>query len=181
VTGKSSIAEADEAPPEWGPSLLALTEKQRRFVAALFMAPRRKGRVTWAARAAGYGGPGAKNTVLRASGGRLMGDEKVKAAIIEYGQTKMRGMTADAVAAIEALVNNPGHRDHARAVGMIMDRADPVTTISQVNVTDNRDATPMALEKVMARIEELARKAGVPAMPAPRVIDGECEEAEAAS
>ena len=59
------------------------------------------------------------------------------------------------------LIRNPKAKDHARAVGMILDRIAPVETTHTVKVEDNRPPSREAMERVLARIDELAVRAGV--------------------
>jgi len=55
---------------------------------------------------------------------------------------------------------------------MVLDRIDPVETFHTVKVEDVRPPSIEATQKVLDRIEELARRAGL-IRQAP-VIDGEC-------
>ena len=55
-----------------------------------------------------------------------------------------------------------------RAIDAVLARADPVETKLAVTV-DSRPPSPEAIEKVMARIEELMQRAGMISLP--KVID----------
>src|SRR5665213_2752583 len=121
--------------PEFGPMMAALpTDKMRSFVVGLFLAPRKRGRLIYAAKTAGYGTDTSSNKSIGVMASRLMADERVQAAILEESQKRLRGLAPDAVQAIERLVNNPDHRDHGRALGMILERADPVISTHNVKV-----------------------------------------------
>jgi hypothetical protein len=170
-----AVREMAEQPPEWGPAMSALrSERQRRFVCALFEFYGAKGRVSYAARAAGYSASSGR--VIRAAGGRLMMDRKIQAAIAEESQRRLRGLAPAAIVAIEKLVADPAHRDHGRALAMIVDRASPIASTHDINVNVNT-APPMNMERVLARIETLCARVGV--MPAPKVIEGKATEIEA--
>jgi hypothetical protein len=54
-----------------------------------------------------------------------------------------------------------------RAVSAIIDRVAPLQQSLNVNVRHDRAATLEVTEKVLARIEALANRAGVAALPAP--------------
>lgn len=67
-----------------GPNMRALTEKQEKFVLALFEAPRKYGRGVFAAERAGYQAASRDNLAVIAS--QLNSDPKVQAAIAEVSQ-----------------------------------------------------------------------------------------------
>ncbi|HUI12559.1 MAG TPA: hypothetical protein VL048_03705 [Xanthobacteraceae bacterium] len=158
---------------EYGPAMRALAnDRQRAFVCALFDAPRKEGRVIFAARAAGYGSADSTNKSLSVIGSRLHVSDKIQAAIAEESQRRMRGLSPRAIKALEDLIDDPTHRDHARGIAMVLDRSDPVATTHNV-VVEHREPHELvkATEKVLARIEELAARAGVRELPPP--IDAE--------
>ena len=72
-------------------------------------------------------------------------------------------------------MNDPKHRDHARILALVYDRLDPMQTLHTVKVEDHRPASPENIAKVLERIDELARRAGL--LPAP-VIEGDFEIVE---
>jgi phage terminase small subunit len=116
--------EHDESGPEWGQLMSALTAKQRGFVVALYDVRPGRGIATRAARKAGYGGtPGS----TRMAAFRLMHSEKIQAAISEFATALMPRMGLRAVRALSNLIEDASHRDHARAVGMALDRTQPLT------------------------------------------------------
>jgi hypothetical protein len=165
-----------EDAPAWGPKMAALpSDKQRGFVVGLFLAPAKRGRLIYAARIAGYGSDASSNKSIGVMAARLMADERVQAAIAEESQKRLRGLAPGAIVALESLINDPKHRDHGRALDIVLSRADPVATTHNISVTNARELSPMALERVLARIDELASKVGVPLAP-PKIIEGECRE-----
>ena len=152
-----------EANIEDGPAMRALaTDRQRGFVRALFDAPSKDGRVIWAARVAGYGTETSTNKVLSTIGARLHTSGPIQAAIAEHSARVLRGLSPSAIKALEDLIADPKHRDHARGIAMILDRSDPVQTTHNVVVDHKSDREVVAATKeVIARIHELARRAGM--------------------
>jgi phage terminase small subunit len=156
-----------DAAPEWGPKMQALSNDRRRaFVCALYdeQAPMKgDGLLIYAARKAGYGNKEGTTTneSLGVIGARLVQDESVHDAIAEYSRNLVRVISPEAVRAVRNLIRNPKAKDHARAVGMILDRIAPVETTHTLKVEDNRPPSREAMERVLARIDELAVRAGV--------------------
>jgi phage terminase small subunit len=162
--------------PQFGPRMLALNERQRRFVVALFDedAPREgHGLWSWAAEQAGYSN--SNPNVLKAHGWRIAHDEKVVAAINEYSRLHIRTLSPEAVKALKDLLKNPRHRDHMRAIDAIVSRIDPLESRLAVTVEDNRPPSPEITQKVLDKIEQLMRQARLVSKPAP-TIDGECRD-----
>jgi hypothetical protein len=158
-----------ESNIEDGPAMRALaTDKQRAFVRALFDAPQKDGRVIWAARVAGYCTETSTNKVLSTIGARLHTSEPIQAAIAEYSARALRGLSPSAIKALEDLIADPKHRDHARGIAMILDRSDPLMTTHNV-VVDHRSEREVvrATKEVIERIHELARRVGLPQLAAP--------------
>ena len=169
--------EKEEAlPVDLGPAMQALpTDKQRRYVMALYdeEAPAKgDGLLIYAARTAGYGTETSTDRALSVMGSRLAHDPRVRAAIAEYSHAVVRTIPPEAVRALKAVIRDPKHRDHMRAINAVIDRVDPVQHV--VKIQDDRPPTVEETEKVLARIAELARRAGLPA-PAP-MIDAEFVE-----
>jgi hypothetical protein len=153
-----------EAVPQWGSKMSALSEKRRAFVIALYSddAPAKgDGLLIWAAREAGYGTPTSSNKSLGVIASRIVNDEQVQHAIAEYAKGLIRAISPEAVRSVRELVRNTKHKDHARAIGMILDRVDPPETTHTVKVEGNRPPSREAVERVLARIDELAVRAGV--------------------
>jgi hypothetical protein len=173
-----------DAEPVSGPRLLSLpTEKMRRFVEALYSdeAPAKgDGLLIFAAREAGYGNTAGTSTnkALSVIANRLIHDSRVQAAIIEYSHAAVRAISPEAVRAVRDLIRDGEPRVlRLKAAVAVLDRVVPIETRHTVTVEDNRPPSPAAIEKVLARIEELARRAGIPV--APPTIDGECVVVEA--
>jgi phage terminase small subunit len=123
-----SDAQNIEALPDWGKAMLALkTDKQRLFVCALFDAPPHgKGQLIYSAKTAGYGTATSTNKSLSVIANRLVQDDKIQAAIKEEAHRRFRLLPPAAIAAVQKLIADPTHRDHARALAMVLDRTDPV-------------------------------------------------------
>jgi hypothetical protein len=179
-----SDAGKDEAP-EWGPAMGALPEKRRAFVIALYSddAPMKgKGLLIWAAARAGYGTPTSSNQSLSVIAARLVSDDRIRAAIVEFSRSVVRAISPDAVRAVRDLIKNPKARDHARALAMVLDRTDPIETTHNVKIDDRRPPSIEVTDKVIARIAELARRAGAPGLPPPApVIDADFQVVEGKS
>jgi hypothetical protein len=171
------IIELDPETIQFGPKMAALPEKRRALVVALFDddAPSKgDGLLIWAARKVGYGTPTSSTRSLGNIAGRIIHDDAVQDAIREHSHRVMRAIPPEAIRALRELIRDPTHRDHARAIAMVIDRTDPVQTMHTVKVEDHRPASPEITERVLARIDELARRAGL--LPPPQIIDGECSD-----
>jgi hypothetical protein len=88
-------------------------------------------------------------------------DSRVLAAIHEEDQKHIRASAPRAIRALSSLIENPKSRDHARGIGMVLDRVHPAETVHNVRV--EHDATPAFKDtaQVLARIAELAAKFSV--------------------
>lgn len=169
--------EAIEPAPEWGPAMSALSEKRRAFVIALYDedAPRKgDGLFIYAAQVAGYGTPTSSKKSLGVIAGRIAHDDRVQAAIVEYSHRVLRAVPPEAIRALKDLIRDPKHKDHARGIAMVLDRADPLQTMHTVKVEDNRPPSTEATQAVLDRIEELMKRVGL--APPPKVIDGDCRD-----
>ncbi len=171
-----------ELAPEWGPAMSALSEKRRAYVIALYDedAPRKgQGLFIYAAQVAGYGTPTSSKKSLGVIGSRIAHDDRVQAAIVEYSHRCLRAIPPEAIRALKDLIRDPNHKDHARAIAMVLDRADPVQTLHTVEVKDNSHDTEQISKRVLAKIEEIARRYNLG--PPPKIIDGECSAVEAST
>jgi hypothetical protein len=81
-------------------------------------------------------------------------------------------MGPNAVRALKRILDNPGHRDHGRALGIVMDRVSPQNSTHTVKVEGEVKLSPGETRHVLERIEELARKFSV-ALPPPKIIEHE--------
>jgi hypothetical protein len=172
TTALASKPETEDAP-EWGPAMAALSEKRRAFVVALFdeNAPNKgNGLFVFAARLAGYGTPTSSKQSLGVIAGRIAHDDRVQAAIVEYSHRALRAIPPEAIRALKDLIRDPKHKDHARAIAMVIDRADPLQTVHTVRVEDVRPPSVEVTQAVLDRIEALMQRAGL--APPAKVIDG---------
>jgi len=170
---------ADDELPPLTPEMEALpTDRQRKFVHYLFEAPpRKRGRIIWAARAAGFGNPDGSSTnkALSVIAARLLGNDRIQRALQAESQRRLRALPPAAVAALERLVDDPTHRDHARALDMVLARTDPVATTHNVHVDHRHEhhVSDADVEKVRARIAQLAERAGLLPRPIAAPVDAE--------
>jgi len=104
-----------------------------------------------AARQAGFGNPKTTNRSMAHIAWRMMRDERMIAAIAEESRKYLRSIAPEAVKAVLQGIRNPDAKDHARFVAMALDRADPVTSHQQIEVTHKHvDADTEALEELRA-------------------------------
>jgi hypothetical protein len=177
MTSTSGTKPEAEREPEWGPAMAALSEKRRAFVVACYDedAPRKgDGLLLYAAQVAGYGSPTSSKKSLGVIASRIAHDDRVQAALVEFSHRVMRAIPPEAIRALKDLIRDPKHKDHARGIAMVLDRADPLQTMHTVKVEDNRPPSPEMTEKVLKRIEELMQRVGLAPKPA-QIIDGEFE------
>lgn len=153
-----------------GPAFAALSEKQKKFVIALFNAPKSHGAQTYAARAAGYttSSPNATNVL----GYQTFWNPKVQAAIEELSRQYLTVLGPHAVRAMKRVLDNDEHSQFGRVLGILMDRISPANSTHTVTV--QHDITPTAAQtaETLRRIAELSAKFSV-ALPKPKVIEGE--------
>jgi len=150
-----------------GPKMLALSEKQQKFVIALFTTVRPgHGAASKACRLAGFGTPTSSPQSIATISSRLMNDERVLEGMREYGERFIRSTAPAAIRAMHKLILTPSHKDHGRAVGMLLDRVHPAEMVHKVK--HEHDVTPNAMETahILKRIAELCSKFNVAAPPA---------------
>jgi phage terminase small subunit len=147
-----------------GPAMKALNERQRKFVLALFEAPKSHGSLTFAARRAGYGTASSSRQSLSSIAHALAQDSKVQAAISETSQQYLTTLGPHAVRALKNLLDDPKAKDHGRALGIVMDRVSPIQSTAVLKVEHEAAASMQATAKVFERIMELAARAQVPPM-----------------
>ncbi len=99
-------------------------------------------------------------------------------AIAEMSRQYITTMGPVAVRALKKVLDTPSHRDFGRAIGLVIERVSPQQSTHTVKV--EHDATPAFKDtaQVLARIEQLAAKFAV-ALPAPKIIDHDANEAAA--
>jgi phage terminase small subunit len=171
TTAVVALPAADEA---WGPAMKALNEKQRRFVLALYQVKPGHGAQVKAARLAGYGTPNSSAASWAALASRLIHDERVQAAFREHDQKVLRAATPRALLALHGMVEDPGHKDHARAVGMVLDRVHPVETVHHVR-SEQRHVI-VATDEVLARIRNIASAVGLDPDAMPPIIEADYQD-----
>lgn len=157
-----------EQDQQIGPAFAALTEKQRRFVLALFDAPKSHGSLTFAARAAGYKASTADS--MHSIAHQLGSDPKIEAAISELSRQYLVTLGPRAVRAMRKVLDDDKHRDFGRVIGIVMDRVTPTQSTALVKVEGEVKMSSMDTSLVLERIEELSRKFMV-ALPQPRIIE----------
>jgi phage terminase small subunit len=133
----------------WGPAMLALpSDRHRRFVLALYEIEPGWGCNAKAARIAGFGTTTSSIQSMASIGCRLAHDEKILAAIAEQDKLRIRASAPRAIRALQHVVENPDHRDHIRAVGMVLDRAHPLQTHHTVDVVHRVDHDAEAIAQL---------------------------------
>jgi phage terminase small subunit len=147
------------------------SDRHRAFVLALFQVRPGHGANVKAAKMAGFGTPTSSAKSWSVIASRLAHDERVQAAIQEEAQKYLRAGGPEAVLALRNLIRRPKHKDHARAVAIILDRVDPVETTHTVKVDHQHRLGTVATAKILARIVELATKAGLDHTRLPPMID----------
>jgi len=152
-----------------GPAMLALNERRRLFVLIIDQFP--KITLGEAAERAGFGGPpggdpAKRDHVLRQTGYRLMHDEKIIAALHETASKNLRSGALLAVKALIRLVENEKHKDHARAIEMMLSRTGFVErTAHDVNVRGE-----ITVNHTEEAIEQLRVLKGL-GLPQPKLIE----------
>lgn len=159
-----------------GPKMQALpSDRHRAFVRALYAVRPGHGAAVKAAKLAGFGTAESSPQSMATIASRLKHDERILEAIEEEDKKYIRASVPRAISALSRLIEDPRHKDHARGIGMVLDRIHPVEQIHHVK--HNHDVTPAFQDtaQVMARIAELAAKycAPMPSLPAPVVIEND--------
>ena len=124
---RREVATMDPSEATFGPRMLALNERQQKFVVALFTTVKPgHGAAARAARAAGFGTPGSSPSSIATIASRLMHEEKLLDAMREFGEQFLKGSAPAALRALQKLILTPGHKGHERAVAAVVDRLYPV-------------------------------------------------------
>jgi hypothetical protein len=122
--------------PQLSEAMNALPNNRwRNFVEFLLLEKPGYGAQTNAARRAGFGKPKTIPLHMARIASRLMADPRIQVALAEEARKLVRGGSVEAANALLAMVRNPEHRDHARAVSMILARTDPETLRHDISVT----------------------------------------------
>jgi hypothetical protein len=174
---RATQTDLGEDVPPLAPAMMSLaTDRQRAFVEALYDedAPRKgAGLLIFAARKAGYGTGTSSNKSLSVIANRLVQDDAVKKAIAEYSRSLVRAIAPEAIRAVKEMLRAPRDKHRMKAAAAILDRIDPIETTHTLKIEDHRPPSAEVTQKVLDRIEELARRAGLHVLPP--VIDGEFE------
>jgi hypothetical protein len=151
MTAKRKSLVADEWG-QLGPCMRALpSNRWRAFVEFYLLEELGHGAQAAAARKAGFGRKNSPPSSLAHTASRLTRDERMIAAIAEESKKIVRGGAPEAAKALLALVRDPEHKDHARAIGMVLARTDPETTLQNINVTHKIvDPDQEAIEELRA-------------------------------
>ena len=124
----------------WGPAMAALpSDRHRAFVLALYQVPPGYGSRVAAAKMAGFGSSKSTPSSWASIASRLSGDERIQAAIYEEDCKRIRSSAPRAIRALENMLEDSMHKDHARAVAMTLDRIHPIETRQVVDVTHRVD------------------------------------------
>jgi hypothetical protein len=108
------------------------------------------GALTAAARAAGFGKKSTGANLAKIAW-KVAQDDRFIAAVAECSRKIVRTGAPETANALLALVRNPEHKDHGRAVAMMLDRTDPSETHSHHTV----DVTHMIEDLDREALEEL--------------------------
>lgn len=145
-------------PENWagfGPKMLALRERERRFVWAYMLNSMLDGKENGAqsARDAGYSDV-KEGCKVRAHG--LLHRDDILDAMNEVAGRELRGLAIPAVVALSKLLNKPDHADHRKSIEMVLNRigygertAVDVTVTGEVNV-NHTDAALDDLSRLKA-------------------------------
>jgi hypothetical protein len=163
-------------PESWGPAMAALpSDRHRAFVLALFEVKPGYGANVAAAKLAGFGKPTSTAKTMSVIACRPGHDPRILDAMHETGLKIIRNSAPGAIRALNKMIANPRHKDHARAVAAVLDRHYPIESVHRVEV-DHRYNVEVPTAEVLARIAELARAAGLDPTALPPTIDGTCED-----
>jgi phage terminase small subunit len=159
----NKLAEPLEPPEgtDWGPCMKALrSDRHRAFVLALYAIRPGYGANVKAAKMAGFGTDRTTAKGWSVIASCLAHDEKIQAAMREEDQKRIRASAPRAVRALSNLVEDPEHRDHCRAIGMVLDRTHPIETQHTITVNHriDHDAEAVAQLRMMKRLEVARHK-----------------------
>jgi hypothetical protein len=159
-----------------GPKMQALpSDRHRAFVRALYTVRPGHSAAVKAAKMAGFGTAVSSASSMATIASRLRHDERILEAIEEEDKKFIRASAPRALGALSRLIEDPRHKDHARGIGMVLDRVIPVEQVH--NVKHQHDVTPafQNTAEIMARMAELAARFGapMPSLPAPVIIEND--------
>jgi phage terminase small subunit len=173
-----ALAEALASPADgvtWGPAMRALpSDRHRAFVLALYQVKPGHGAHVKAAKLAGFGSSTSSAKSWSVIASRLAHDEKIQEAMREEDEKRIRASAPRAVRALGHLIETPDHRDHVKAIGMVLDRVHPVEMTHHLKVDHTHEI--VASKEVLDRIRELTLMVGLDPQALPPMIDGTCED-----
>ena len=153
ATGQNIAPRRKDADP-WGtmgPAMRALPNNQWRLFCEFYLLEKPgHGAQTAAARRAGFGNANTTPLNMARIASRLMRDDRILAALSEEARKLVRGGGVEASKALMNLVRDPEHREHARAIGMVLARTDPEIQRHDLHVTHK------ILDPVEEELEELS-------------------------
>jgi phage terminase small subunit len=181
--GVPNKVSALEPPADgWPPAMEALDDRRKRFVLLLFSTEFGHGAQSQAARLAGFGTDKSTAKTMAVIGSQLAAEPRIQAALVEMGRLHLTAAVPLAVKALIRLLQNPKHRDHARAIDAVLSRTYPTQTSHHLKIETNSRIT-ISADQALARIRELAAAVGVDVSGLPPLIDVQPqpkpEEAEA--
>lgn len=144
----------DFAEAELGPKMQSCSAQERRFVWAYLQNGGKD--ATAAAREAGYKDAGSQSSSIRVRAHALMHRERVIAALDEVGRKAFRGLLVPAVAAMESLIDDPTHPDHARTVHSALSRLG-LAERNSVDVNVSGSVTVSHTDEAIAHLRILRR------------------------
>lgn len=157
--------------------MLALpSDRHRAFVRALYEVKPGFGAHVKAARLAGFGTETSSPQSMATISSRLSHDDRVLAALHEEDQKRIRASAPRAIRALSSLIEDPSSRDHARAIGMVLDRVHPAETTHIVKVEHQASPSLVATAEVMEKMMALARSVGIDPATMPKMIDARAVE-----
>ena len=154
------------APPDskLGPKMLALNQRQRKFVTAIMELG--DDNFTNAAAAAGYEGD---RNILKVTAYRLTHDPKVKSAMLEMAESYMTATSLALTPVLAGIAFNPQHKDQVKALLELMNRSGLHSrTEHTVNVRNESETD----EALIARFKQLALENGIPVEQVVETIKG---------
>ena len=188
---------AGDGTAEWGPAMKALSDRHKAFVLALYTIRPGYGANVKAAKLAGFGTSKSTPKSWSVIAATLAHNEKVLAALHEEDQKRIRASAPRAIRALTNLIEDPEHKDHARGIGMVLDRVHPAETrhtvdvvhhvdhdaeaIAQLRMLKQLDVPRAKLEAVfgftgLSRYERLLDIEDAKRRPEPRLIEGTATE-----
>lgn len=144
----------DDLVQPFGPAMLALSERQRKFVLAMAADP--FGNPTRWARAAGYSD---KSEAAKVRGFELIHSKAVEDATLEFARNQLNTLgPIIATFAMLRIARDPKHDKHLKAVEMVANRIGLHEVSEQRHFVEHTDRTSDA---VIDRIKAAAAKLGV--------------------